>query len=217
MTTVVARDDKKLAVFLSYSRQDRAFVDTLVAALEARGLAPKIDTRDLPTLEDWRRELQSFIREADAVIFVVSPASVASPVCTWELAQAAELNKRLAPIVLHRVPDRSLPEVAARINLLSFERPEDFHAQADALAVALQTDLAWIKDHTRTASRPGSGRALARNTAIGWRKRSCCAAMSWPTPNTGCRAIRKLRRNLPSSIGNISNAAARLRRPGPSA
>ena len=149
MTTVVDRDDTRLAVFLSYSRQDRAFVDTLVAALEARGLAPKIDTRDLPTLEDWRRELQSFIRESDAVIFVVSPASVMSPVCTWELEQAADLNKRLAPIVLKRVPDGDLPEVVARINLLSFEKPESFDAQADALAVALQTDLAWIKDHTR--------------------------------------------------------------------
>jgi hypothetical protein len=38
----------------------------IVAALEARGLSPKIDTRDLPKLEDWRRELLGFIREADA-------------------------------------------------------------------------------------------------------------------------------------------------------
>jgi hypothetical protein len=48
---------KKLKVFISYSRKDLAFAQHIVAGLEARGLAPKIDTRDLPKLEDWRREL----------------------------------------------------------------------------------------------------------------------------------------------------------------
>ena len=59
----------KLKVFISYSRKDLVFAERIVRALEARGLAPKIDTRDLPKLEDWRRELLGFIREADAVVF----------------------------------------------------------------------------------------------------------------------------------------------------
>jgi hypothetical protein len=90
----------------------------MVAALEARGLVPKIDTRDLPKLEDWRRELLSFIREADAVIFIVSPNSIFSPVCAWEVEQVAKLNKRLTPIVLERVSDDRIPEAIAKINYL---------------------------------------------------------------------------------------------------
>src|SRR5262245_25958733 len=50
-------DEKKLKVFISYSRKDLAFAQKIVAALETRGLTPKIDTRDLPKLEDWRTEL----------------------------------------------------------------------------------------------------------------------------------------------------------------
>jgi WD40 repeat protein len=139
---------EKLKVFISYSRKDIAFAQRIVAALEACGIAPKIDTRDLPKLEDWRRELLGFIREADAVVFIVSPNSISSPVCSWELEQVAKLNKRLAPIVLERVPDDRIPNAIAKINYLFFSST-DFDTQTDELARALQTDLGWLKEHTR--------------------------------------------------------------------
>jgi hypothetical protein len=149
MAATGAADQKKLKVFISYSRKDIAFAQKIVAALEARGLAPKIDTRDLPKLEDWRRELLGFIREADAVVFIVSPNSISSPVCSWEVEQVAALNKRLAPVVIERVSDDRLPEAIAKINYLFFDRTEDFDARVDELARALQTDLIWLKEHTR--------------------------------------------------------------------
>ena len=139
----------KLKVFISYSRKDLVFAERIVRALEARGLAPKIDTRDLPKLEDWRRELLGFIREADAVVFVISPNSISSPVCAWEVEQVAKLSKRLAPIVLQTVSDDHIPEPVAKINYLFFDQPSAFEAQADALAQALQLDLVWLKEHTR--------------------------------------------------------------------
>jgi formylglycine-generating enzyme required for sulfatase activity len=139
----------KLKVFISYSRKDLDFAQRLVSALEARGLAPKIDTRDLPRLEDWRRELLGFIREADAVVFIVSPRSISSLVCEWETEHVAKLNKRLAPIVLERVSDDRLPNAISRINYIFFDAPNDFESQADELAKALRTNLPWLKEHTR--------------------------------------------------------------------
>jgi hypothetical protein len=149
MVATQAADPKKLKVFISYSRKDVAFAQRIVAALEARGLAPKIDTRDLPKLEDWRRELLGFIREADAVVFIVSENSISSPVCAWEVEQVANLNKRLAPIVLERVSDDRIPTAIVKINYLFFDQREDFDARVDELAQALQTDLVWVKEHTR--------------------------------------------------------------------
>jgi hypothetical protein len=40
--------EKRLKVFISYSRKDISFAQRIVVALEAGGLAPKIDTRDFP-------------------------------------------------------------------------------------------------------------------------------------------------------------------------
>jgi len=76
-----------LGVFVSYARRDAAFAARLVEALERRGLRARIDTRDLPTLEEWRRELTGLIAAADAVVFIISPASVTSDVCGWEVTQ----------------------------------------------------------------------------------------------------------------------------------
>jgi hypothetical protein len=75
----------KTRVFISYARADMAFADRLSAALEASGYEVLIDCRNLPTLEDWRRELLVLIRKADTVIFIVSQHSIASAVCQWEV------------------------------------------------------------------------------------------------------------------------------------
>jgi WD40 repeat protein len=159
-------EEKNLKVFISYSRKDIAFAQRIVAALETRGLAPKIDTRDLPKLEDWRRELLGFIREADAVVFIVSPNSISSPVCSWEVEQVAKLNKRLAPIVLERVSDDRIPAAIAKINYLFFDQPDHFEHQTDELARALQTDLVWLKEHTRLGEL--ARRWDERRRATGW-------------------------------------------------
>ena len=143
------KDQDKVRIFISYSRKDRQFAERLVVALEQRGLEARIDNRDLPTLEDWRRELLGFISTADAVVFVISPNSTKSAVCAWEIEQVADQNKRLAPVVIERVADDAIPATAAKINYLYFDHPNDFEAQADKLANALQTDLTWIKEHTR--------------------------------------------------------------------
>src|SRR5262245_7504297 len=144
------REAHKLRVFISYSRRDMAFADRLVSALESRDLEVMIDRRDLPLLEEWQNELIGFIRKADAVVYLLSPSSIVSKWCTWEVEQVAALNKRLAPVVAEALPaDASLPEVINRINFLFFTPPNDFEEQAGRLAKALSTDLNWVKEHTR--------------------------------------------------------------------
>ena len=48
-------------------------------------------------------------RRADTVVFVLSPDAVASDVALKEVAHAASLNKRFAPIVCRRVEDGAVP------------------------------------------------------------------------------------------------------------
>jgi tetratricopeptide (TPR) repeat protein len=144
------REAQKLKVFISYSRRDMAFADRLVTALESRDIEVVIDRRDLPLLEEWQNELIGFIRKADAVVYLLSPSSINSKWCKWEVEQVAALNKRLAPIVAEALPaEANLPEIINRINFLFFTPPNDFEEQAGRLAKALGTDLSWVKEHTR--------------------------------------------------------------------
>jgi TIR domain len=93
--TAPARPD----VFVSYSRRHKRFVEgTLVPALAAHGKEVWIDLEDSPPAADWRAQVLAGVAAANAVVLVISPDSLASPVCGEELARAVELNnKRLSP------------------------------------------------------------------------------------------------------------------------
>ena len=93
-------------VFISYSRKDMAFADRLDAALKARGFEPLIDRTEIYAFEDWWKRIEALISRADTVVFVLSPDAVASDVALKEVAYAASLNKRFAPIVCRRVDRR---------------------------------------------------------------------------------------------------------------
>ena len=91
-------DRGKLRVFISYSRDDLNFADQLDAALNACGFECLIDRHDISGGEDWKRRLGNLISEADTVVFVLSPSSAHSPICDWEVEEAARLNKRILPV-----------------------------------------------------------------------------------------------------------------------
>lgn len=60
-------------VFVSYSRKDLAFAETLVGALFERGFEAFLDKKDIAGGEDWQKRLSQLIAAADTVVFVISP------------------------------------------------------------------------------------------------------------------------------------------------
>src|SRR5882757_5138165 len=105
----------KARVFISYSRKDLAFADRLEAALKARGFEPLIDRTEIYAFEEWWTRIESLIVGADTVAFVLSPDSVASEVALKEVALAASLNKRFAPIVCRALDDKAVPAALAKL------------------------------------------------------------------------------------------------------
>ena len=146
-------DPVNTRVFISYSRKDMAFADRLEAALKARGFEPLIDREEIYAFEDWWRRVEALIGRADTVVFVLSQDAVKSDVALKEVAYAASLNKRFAPIVCRRVVDDAVPEPLRRLNFIFFDDPERFDASADQLAQALHTDIAWVRRHTEFGAR----------------------------------------------------------------
>jgi Sulfatase-modifying factor enzyme 1/TIR domain len=135
--------------FISYSRKDMAFADKLEAALRARGFEVLIDRQEIYAFEDWWTRIEALIGGADTVVFVISPEAVKSDVAAKEVAYAASLNKRFAPIVCRQVENSAVPEALRRLNFIFFDDSSRFEASADKLGEALQTDIVWIRDHTK--------------------------------------------------------------------
>ena len=137
-----------MKVFISYSREDVEFVDRLSGSLVRRGFEPLVDRKDIQALDDWKKQLGRLIRQADAAIFVLSPAWLASEMCQWELQRVHRLGKRLAPIVKQDA-GADVPSALSSLQYVFFTDPNGLEAQADALCNALQSDAAWSGAHTR--------------------------------------------------------------------
>ena|SRR5664279_799767 len=90
--------------FISYSRADSSFaVDQLCEQLRTRGKEVWLDL-DITGGAKWQERVRRGIEACKSVIFVVSPASVASEACGHELADAVSLNKLIIPVVHQDVP-----------------------------------------------------------------------------------------------------------------
>lgn len=162
-------------VFISYSRKDMEFADRLETELKARGFAPTIDRTDIHAFEDWWERIKTLIVKADTVVFIISPDAIASKICREEIAFAASLHKRLAPIVHRRIDVATLPPELTQLNFLFFDDPTNFDADASRLAVALGTDIDWVRKHTEIAEQayrwlqagqPGPRGMLLRSPAL---------------------------------------------------
>ena len=130
-----------------------AFADKLEAALKMRGFEVLIDRQEIYAFEDWWKRIQALIGQSDTIVFVLSPDSVRSDVALKEVAHAASLNKRFAPIVCRHVEDSAVPETLRRLNFIFFDDPSLFYASADKLVDALQTDIGWVRKHTEYGER----------------------------------------------------------------
>jgi len=105
-------------------------------------------TKILPT-EEWRTRLENLIGKADTIVFVLSPESAASEVCVWESNYAKRLNKRIVPIVAKELGDIKPPEAIRERQYIFFTNEKTFHDSLHQLVTALNSNIDWIREHTR--------------------------------------------------------------------
>src|SRR5262245_31986235 len=151
-------DRGKLRVVISYSRDDLRFADQLNAALNAYGFDCVIDRHGISGGEDWNRRLGTLISEADTVVFVLSPTSARSEVCDWEVEEAIRLGKRILPVVSRPLEGASPPSRLRDRNYIFFYEDQKvsdsgFGTGLASLVTALNTDLEWLREHTRYLQR----------------------------------------------------------------
>lgn len=86
-------------IFISYSRQDQAYVSSLIQALESRGLPVWLDDRiDYGTT--WPRVIQEHLEQCAVFLVVMSPRSQDSLWVQNELTLAQKLKKPVFPLLL---------------------------------------------------------------------------------------------------------------------
>ncbi len=166
-------------VFVSYSRRDSDFVGRLAGALRARGKDVWVDVEGIRDAEVFPAALRGAVESSHGFLFVISPDSVASPFCEQEVEHATELNKRIVPLVLRRVPDENVPGEIRQRNWIPFDDGLDFEAGVERVAQALDTDLDHARQHTRWLLKALEWEGEGRDRSFLLRGAELASAESW--------------------------------------
>jgi len=139
-------------VFLSYAREDQPFARRLHDALAAAGRDPAWDQDHavVPFSAPYEAEIATAIAGSEKFIFVISPDSLDSQPCATELGVAVESNKQIIPLLRRPArKDQPIAQAVAERNWIFFDDDARFEDSMRELLETLDTDLDWVKTHTR--------------------------------------------------------------------
>lgn len=169
-------------VFISYARNDSDSVRVIYDALLAQKRSVWIDWHDIPLTAEWWKEITDGIEKSDNFVSMITPSSLASPVCNLEIDCARALNKRVIAILLMETDEKSAHvelvhrelnafqqellagrdllsiardnwKVLAGLNWINFVSVAPFEQKFKDLIDALDTDIAYVHEHTRLLTR----------------------------------------------------------------
>lgn len=100
-----------MAIFISYSHKDKEFVDSLAANLVKKGVRVWVDTWELNVGDSIIAKVQKAIQEADALLIVLSQASVQSEWCKKELSSGLirELEEKRVVVLPVLIEECEIP------------------------------------------------------------------------------------------------------------
>lgn len=104
------------SVFISYASEERQFTRRLVSDLRRRRTRVWFDQR-LKSGATWLTQLATAIEASDALLVVLSPASVCSEYVRWELDTARILNKKIYPIMYQECEAPSRLQLLQQVDL----------------------------------------------------------------------------------------------------
>lgn len=173
-------------IFLSYSRGDNlSFADQLAKGLETYGgFRVSIDRNSIVGGEAWEARTTQLIQTCDTVIFALSPESVTSHFCNWEIGVAAKTGKRILTVVNHAIDDDRVPESLRSINRIYFYPDPKvpgagFVSGLMTLIEALSIDLAWIREHSQLAEAAARWEANGRDPSDLYAGARLARALDW--------------------------------------
>lgn len=173
------------SIFISYSRKDREAALRIRGALGSLDRDVWIDLEDIPPSAKWWAEIIGAIESADAFVFLLSPDSAASPVCGDELAHAIRSHKRLVPVLVRDTPPASVAKDVASLNWLLMRSGDDFETAISSLVKAIDTDLDWVRMHSRLLVRASEWEHGQQDDSFLLRGSDLDVAQRWLAQATG--------------------------------
>lgn len=137
-------------VFLSYSEKEREVMEKVARSLMREGFTVWTNKTDIKTGEDFQTMIDRGIEEADNVVFLMSPASLASQYCQQELVYARLHHKRLIPLLITPMDMAEVPpELRAiqHIDMTDHANSIAYQENMDKLVRVLREESSYYEQH----------------------------------------------------------------------
>ena len=109
----------KQRIFVSYSREDEVSVRHLLAELRKVEVTGRLDDADISTGSAISTAIHNAIKEASAVIVLLSPASLNNSWVHFEMGAAQAMDKTIIAVILQGEGiENQLPESLSNITYL---------------------------------------------------------------------------------------------------
>jgi len=107
-------------VFISYSRQDRAFVERLTDALSAAGVETWTDVSNIAPGQNWQDQIEKGLLSAEVLLYVASRNTSESRWMEEELRAFMRGTGRVIPLIIDAAGEESLPSVLRQFQWADF-------------------------------------------------------------------------------------------------
>jgi len=102
-------DDRQYDIFVSYAREDKIDMRTVVRILRDADLVVWVDEDGLKRGENWEHELEEAIQDSKSLMILMSPDSKASEWVNNEIAKGRASGCKFFPLLIKGNPDVSIP------------------------------------------------------------------------------------------------------------
>lgn len=124
-------------VFISYSRQDRDFVERLSGALKIAGVQTWTDVENISAGENWQNEIEKGLLEARVLLYVASGSASTSKWMEHELITFMRGAGRVVPIIIDDEGPTALPLPLRDIQWADFR--SDFNVAVQSLLKGIRS------------------------------------------------------------------------------
>lgn len=108
-------------VFMSYAREDKVNMNTILDLFTKNDLRVWVDQEDIETGDAWYWEIEQAIRASCSVVVLLSPDAAASPHVLDEINIAKRLHKKIYPALLRGDIEDAVPDVLRDLQVLNLQ------------------------------------------------------------------------------------------------
>jgi TIR domain len=112
-----------MRIFLSYATEDKAIAEPIAFSLRARDHEVFLDRDDLPAAGDYNKRIELALDQADFMVFLLSPTSIAKGRYTLTELEFARRKWRTAdgrvlPVIVQPTPLNDIPSFLKSVTIL---------------------------------------------------------------------------------------------------